>query len=149
MPELKCPRDGAPLTLGKEQNIEVDRCPTCSGAWYDDAELAELEASVTRDDDHLAGTVEYAKRTSEIDCPACGTRMRAFNYRAYNLELDACEDGHGFWLDAGEAARVREVMKERVSGMRRHASAQRAWNKAKGRGDGGVLDNLFGKFRRR
>ena len=44
-------------------------------------------------------------------------RMHAFNYRAYNLELDACTEGHGFWLDAGESERVLEVMKERVAGL--------------------------------
>ena len=147
--ELGCPRDGAALTLGKEQGIEIDRCPTCGGAWYDDDELAALESTVTGDDDHLRGTIDYAKRESEIDCPVCARRMRAFNYRAYNLELDACEDGHGFWLDAGEAARVREVMRERARDMNRGAAAQRAWNKAKGRGGGGVLDNLFGKLRGR
>jgi Zn-finger nucleic acid-binding protein len=71
--------------------------------------------------------------------------MRASNYRAYNLELDACTDEHGFWLDAGEASRVREVMKERVSGLQRAGSAQEAWEKAK-RGGGGVMDNLRGLF---
>ena len=25
--------------------------------------------------------------------------MTRFQYRAYDLEMDFCEDGHGYWLD--------------------------------------------------
>ena len=101
------------------------------------------------DDHHRTGMIDYAKRESELACPECGKPMRAFNYRAYNLEIDACTDEHGFWLDAGESVRVRDIMKERVSGLQRAHSAQKAWNRAKGRGgSGGILDQLRGLFRR-
>lgn len=146
--ELRCPRDGSELVVGREHGIEVDRCAQCAGAWYEDEELAALEATVA-DDEHRLGTIDYAKRESELSCPVCAAPMRAFNYRAYNLELDACPGMHGFWLDAGESARVRDVMKERVRGLRRSHSAQRAWHRAKGRGDTGVIDTLKGLFRRR
>jgi Zn-finger nucleic acid-binding protein len=99
-------------------------------------------------EDQRTGTVEFATRSSDIACPVCGQPMRAFNYRAYNLELDACSEGHGFWLDEGESARVREVMRERVGGLRRAGSAQRSWQRAKGRGGGGVVDQIKGLFRR-
>jgi len=52
--------------------------------------------------------------------------MTTFSYRAYNLELDACDD-HGFWLDAGEEARVREIIAERVRDLARAASAEQSW----------------------
>ena len=133
--------------MGKEHGIEVDRCPQCQGAWYDDEELETLEGTVG-DEDHRVGTVEYAKRPSELACPVCDEAMRAFNYRAYNLELDACSKEHGFWLDAGESVRIRDVMKERVSGLRRAGAAERSWHKAKGGKGGGVLDQLRGLFRR-
>lgn len=142
---LSCPRDGTELTLGKEHDIEVDRCPRCSGAWYDDDELALLETTVA-DEDERRGMIDYAKRESELNCPHCGKRMRAFNYRAYNLELDACTEEHGFWLDEGESARVREIMRDRVGGLRRAGSAERAWHDAK-RGGGGVMGNLRNLFR--
>ena len=144
---LNCPRDATELAQGKEHGIEVDRCPGCQGAWYDYDELEALESTVA-DDDHRTGTIDYAKRESELACPVCSKRMRAFNYRAYNLELDACSEGHGFWLDAGESARVRDVMRERVSGLRRAGSPQRAWARAKGRGGGGVVNQIKGLFRR-
>jgi Zn-finger nucleic acid-binding protein len=144
---LNCPRDATELAQGKEHGIEIDRCPGCQGAWYDYDELEALEATIASDDERT-GTIDYAKRDSELHCPVCQTQMRAFNYRAYNLELDACSEGHGFWLDAGESARVRDVMRERVSGLRRAGSAQKAWQRAKGRGGGGVVDQIKGLFRR-
>src|SRR5262245_17155360 len=146
---LACPRDASELTVGEEFGIEVDRCPTCKGAWYDQAELALLEASVGSNEDQRRGTIDYAARTSDLHCPKCARGMRAFNYRAYNLELDACPEEHGFWLDAGEAERVRIVMQERVSGLERSARAEEAWAEWKRPSSGGVLDRLRGLFRGR
>ena len=145
MPNLKCPRDATDLDMGKEHDIEVDRCHQCGGAWYDDEELALLEATVA-DEDSRRGMIDYAKRTSELKCPVCGTLMRAFNYRAHNLELDACTQAHGFWLDSGEASRVRDVMKERIAGLGRSVTAQAAWDQAKRGKGGGVVDKLKGLF---
>jgi Zn-finger nucleic acid-binding protein len=145
---MYCPRDGATLETEGERGIEVDACPTCRGAWYDYDDLAALESTVA-DDEQRLGTIEYAKHESTLQCPVCDAPMHAFNYRAYNLELDACAEGHGWWLDAGESERVRAVMRERVAGLRRSASAQKAWAKAKGRGSSGVIDQLKDLFRRR
>ena len=140
-----CPRDANELHTETEHGITIDRCHTCHGAWYDYDELAALEATVA-DEEQRLGTVEFAKHQSVLVCPACSQTMHAFNYRAYNLELDACAEGHGFWLDAGESERVRDVMKERVDGLRRAGSAQQAWSRAKGRGGSGVIDQIKGLF---
>jgi Zn-finger nucleic acid-binding protein len=146
---LECPRDSSPLDTGQEYGIEVDRCPTCRGAWYDQAELALLEATVAGEEDHRRGMIDYAKRESELRCPKCSREMRAFNYRAYNLELDACPDEHGFWLDVGEADRVRVVMQERVKGLERSVGAEAGWRSLKRPDSGGVLDQLRKLFRKR
>ena len=55
--------------------------------------------------------------------------MTAFNYRAYNLELDVCDQRHGFWLDEGEAKRVREIVEERVAGLERATKAEGDWDR--------------------
>jgi len=147
---LHCPRDPEHLLeTVHEHGIDVDRCPHCHGAWYENDELAALESTVAGKP-FTVGTIEYAKHESELLCPACGDAMVAFNYRAYNLELDACAKEHGFWLDAGESDRVRDIMRERERGMRRAGVAQRAWARAKGgSSSGGVLDQLRDLFRRR
>jgi Zn-finger nucleic acid-binding protein len=140
---LKCPRDGSELVIEHHRGIEVDHCPTCNGRWLDHHELAQLESTVTMDESALAGTIDYAERPSELACPVCGKPMRAFNYRAYNLELDTCEDEHGFWLDAGEEGRIRDIMEERVRGLERAASAEEAWARFLGRiGRRSVWDDI-------
>jgi hypothetical protein len=81
--------------------------------------------------------------------------MLAFNYRAYNLELDTCREEHGFWLDAGEEGKVKDVIEERIRGLQRSASAEASWGSfldgIRG-GDRGIMSQisrLFGGGRRR
>ena len=126
---MHCPRDQVELLVEHYHGIEVDRCPRCSGRWLDDGELSQLEATVESTEEQRAAMIEYANRESTLPCPKCGNRMRAFNYRAYNLELDVCEQRHGFWLDAGEEGRVREIVEERVEGLGRAAKAEAGWGR--------------------
>ncbi len=150
---MRCPRDGSELVEEHVHGIEVDHCPTCNGRWLAHAELDQLEATKAGEDIRR-GTIQYAQRESDLACPVCGEGMTAFNYRAYGLELDSCRQEHGFWLDAGEDGRVRDIVEERVRGLRRAASAEAAWSNfldgLGGRG-GGVWDSVrsfFGGRRR-
>ncbi len=129
---LKCPRDGGELTIEMHQGIEVDHCPQCNGRWLENDELGHLESKVA-DEEQRSGMIDYAKQPSELLCPTCGKKMMAFNYRAYNLQLDTCEEQHGYWLDADEEGRVRDVMEERVRGLERSATAEEAWGNFLGR----------------
>jgi Zn-finger nucleic acid-binding protein len=133
---MRCPRDDTDLADERMHGIEVDHCPTCNGRWLGHTELDRLEATRASDEDHRRGTIDYAQRESDLDCPVCGECMTAFNYRGYGLELDTCHQEHGFWLDAGEEGRVRDIIDERVRGLRRARSAEAAW--------GDFLDGLRG-----
>ena len=142
---MQCPRCHADLVVEKEYHgIDVDRCPSCEGRWLDHDELDQLEATVPSTSEERRATIKYAERQSELDCPVCAKKMTAFNYRAYNLELEACDE-HGWWLDAGEEARVREIIQERVRGLARAVSAEAAWGRLLGGLKGG---GLFGRRRR-
>ncbi len=141
---MQCPRCHADLVPQQEYHgIVVDRCPSCDGRWLDSDELDQIEATVPSTPQERRATIRYAERRSELRCPVCDKEMTAFNYRAYNLELDICDD-HGFWLDAGEEARVRQIIEERVRGLARAQSAEAAWGKFLGSLKGGG-----GLFRRR
>ena len=144
---MNCPRDGAELAVEHTHGIEVDRCPTCNGRWLDFHELEQLEATTGASEMERRATIEFGEKASELDCPNCGKRMKAFNYRAYELELDTCPEEHGYWLDAGEEGRVRDIINDRVRGLERSASAEAAWGGflrglKGGRGRGG---GLFGR----
>lgn len=124
---MDCPRDHTPLTPEHHQGVEVDRCPQCNGRWLDQHELDEFETRTAPDPNTRRGMVEYAKRKGDLACPVCGKTMVAFNYRANPLELDSCEDQHGFWLDAGEEGRVSDLIEQRVRDLYRAASAEESW----------------------
>lgn len=133
---MQCPRDATDLIEERVHGIEVDHCPTCNGRWLDHHQLDELEATKAGEDERR-GTIRYADRDSELHCPVCDEQMAAFNYRAYDLEIDTCHNEHGFWLDAGEDGRVRDLIDERVRGLKRSDSAEAAW--------GSFLDGLGGR----
>ncbi len=124
---MNCPRCHVALVVEHHEGIEVDRCPQCSGRWLDLHELDELESRKAPDPNWRRGMVTYSKRASELACPKCGKRMMAFNYRANPLELDACEAGDGYWLDAGEETRVGDLIEQRVRDLYRAASAEESW----------------------
>jgi Zn-finger nucleic acid-binding protein len=144
-----CPRDGTPLREEVEHGVKAEHCPRCRGGWYDFGELEALEAKAAPDPADRIGMIEYAKVPSEIACPSCGKQMVAFDYRATSLQLDACPDEHGFWLDAGESQRVVEIMREYVRGLHRSRGATATWNRAREAGfQGGVIDQIRRMFRR-
>ncbi len=124
---MNCPRCNIELKIEQYKGIEVDRCPNCQGMWLDYPELDQLEDTVFNADE-LKGTMVYSPRTSELLCPRCNKPMTAFDYRAYyDLELDFCPEGHGFWLDAGEEKRVLELMQQTRKDLKRKAAAEAEW----------------------
>ena len=126
---MKCPRCDSELVVEHHRSIEVDHCPACNGRWLDHHELDQLESTVPSTPEERRATVRYGERKSDLNCPVCGKRLTAFNYRAYNLELDACDQEHGYWLDAGEEGRVRDIIDERVRGLARATAAEAAWGR--------------------
>lgn len=145
---MLCPRDRTELLAEPQAGIQIDRCPACNGRWLDHHELDLLEAKTAPDPESRKGMIDYARRDSDLDCPVCGKRMVAFNYRANPLELDMCDDEHGFWLDAGEEGRVSDLIDERVRALDRAASAEQAWGDfLKNVGGGG--DGWRNRFRGR
>ena len=142
---MQCPRDGGELVVERMHGIEVDHCPSCNGRWLDHHELDQLESTTRTSDEQRRGTIAFSKRDSELTCPRCDERMAAFDYRAYNLELDACPQEHGFWLDAGEDGHVRDIIDEHIRNLRRSASAEVAWGDflgSLGGRDGGAWSGL-------
>ena len=147
---MLCPHDGTLLLEERMHGIEVDHCPTCNGRWLDHHELDQLEATRASDEGQRRGMVDYARRESAIFCPRCREPMVAFNYRAYNLELDTCPNEHGFWLDAGEEGRVRDIIDDRVRGLDRSVKAEQAWaDFLDGVGSGGMWSSVRRLFGRR
>ncbi len=142
---MRCPHCQVDLIVEHHRGIEVDHCLSCNGRWLDHHEIETLE-DAAYDDERPKGTRVYALRQGELGCPACGKAMKAFNYRAHNLEIDFCEDEHGFWLDAGEEGRLTDIMEQRIRDLDRSASAEDAWGHfLAGLGKPSFLNRIFGR----
>jgi len=125
---MNCPKCGAQLVNKYYKGmIEVDSCPVCRGMWLDFSELDKLE-DVVFDDDARKGSLAHFQTKTHYPCPRCGAALDEFQYRLYDLRLDTCaENGHGFWLDAGEDERVINLMRQRAADIERKLDAEAAW----------------------
>ena len=124
---MKCPKCGATLVKKSYKGMmEVDCCPNCRGMWLDFDELDRLE-DVVFDDDLHKGSLIHRETETEYVCPHCESKLQEFQYRLYDLKLDTCQNGHGFWLDAGEDVRVMGIMAIRATEIQRKVDAESEW----------------------
>ncbi len=130
-----CPRCRKTLTavllqVDAEQ-VEIDRCSTCHGLFFDPSELdSVLDGIETR-----AGIVDHRQLLTLIEeetpagdfevtyvpCPDCGDLMhrRKFGQQS-GVITDSCRN-HGLWLDGGE---LRRLIRWTQAGGRRHDDVQ-------------------------
>jgi Zn-finger nucleic acid-binding protein len=124
---VNCIRCASVLTREKVHGVEVDACPEKHGMWLDVLELDKIEDRGF-DEDHLKGSLVFRQITVNERCPHCREQLERFQYRLNDLYLDFCPQEHGYWLDAGEDARVIELMDEREADMDRKADAEDEWH---------------------
>ena len=96
------------LTTATVRGIEVDRCKTCDGVWFDKEELtAVLELDQT-----VRGGLQSHKEDAALDqtrgqCPRDSSDLfRMYSAQENSVVLDVCPTCSGIWLDAGELARL-------------------------------------------
>jgi Zn-finger nucleic acid-binding protein len=130
---LICPLDGTELQPSTQDGIACHSCPRCAGEWLLLEAFEALEATAANGN-ALAGTIEYAKHPAGLKCPSCGKELTGFDFRGQNLALDACDDEHGFWLDAGEARTVKQLMRQRQNDLAHALGAESVWNRDRSAG---------------
>ena len=134
MKTLTCPIDDSALADSKLAGQPSKKCPKCDGSWISLEELESLEDKHFSAD-MVKGQRRYGEQAVGHVCPHCDGHMTRFRYRGYNLELEACPADAGFWLDQGEDALIKEVMKKRMANLSRSGSAQMDWDRfRRGRG---------------
>jgi len=85
--------------------IEVDRCTSCHGLWFDMREpehLKDLPGSEVIDygDAEVGEAMSHIQR---IQCPVCHTPMiRMVDNRQPHLHYESCHVCYGVFFDAGE-----------------------------------------------
>lgn len=121
---MKCPDCNAELAQKRRDGVDMDVCPSCQGMWLTRQELVQLEDEVFDFGDDEKGSLMLGCEPSARKCPQCEKSMKTFQYRLYDLELDFCEDQHGYWLDADEDKRVLEIMKKEEKNLGRKVLAE-------------------------
>ena len=99
------------------EGIEVDRCKTCQGIWFDAGEsdvLRDKDAAATIDTgDPLTG-----RQTNEIDhyrCPRCdGGMLRRVDPMQPHIQYEECTSCRGSFFDAGEFS---DLSKDSISAL--------------------------------
>jgi Zn-finger nucleic acid-binding protein len=145
---MKCPNCNTDLVQTKRSGVDVEYCQSCKGMWLSCQELEQLEDEAFDFGDEEKGSLIFSSTAATRKCPQCGKLMRRFQYRLYDLEMDFCEDGHGYWLDEGEDKRVLELMKKEEAGLERKVLAEDRWaSHLQHLRSGSFLDKVRGLFR--
>jgi Zn-finger nucleic acid-binding protein len=106
---MKCPKCGTEtLKPFSVQEIDVERCSSCAGTWFDARELTRLLAEDAR---HIAalsrGSVREQVEGKKGFCPRDGSELiRVYSSIDRTVVLDACAECRGIWLDGGEFAKL-------------------------------------------
>jgi len=124
---MKCPDCKTDLTPVKQTGVDMELCPACKGMWLTRQELNQLENEVFDFGDAEKGSLMLGSSADTRPCPECARPMNRFDYRFYDLEMDFCAEGHGFWLEAGEDARVLKLMKKEETDRERKVLAEDKW----------------------
>ena len=145
---MNCPKCKTALEIQTRHKVKVECCPSCKGMWFAPQELKTLEDEAFRHDEHAKGTLVFSATETELQCPECADRLKRFNYRLYDLEVELCQHGHGYWLDDGEDSRVLELMKKEEAGIDRSFTAEQKWTGlVKHLHSGSFLDRVRDLFR--
>ncbi|MFH1652404.1 MAG: zf-TFIIB domain-containing protein [Chloroflexota bacterium] len=102
-----CPRCKQDMIVVEHQQIELDHCPNCKGAWFDAGELGLLlECSRMESPDLAIRNVVNlpATETSHkpLKCPICHRGMKEVGIGSPAINIDVCLGEDGLWFDGGE-----------------------------------------------
>jgi Zn-finger nucleic acid-binding protein len=118
---MDCPKCVGKLEHKSAENVELDVCFVCEGIWLDTGELEKVIEADSKDfkfislgREELDGK-EISDYKAELDekegiCPRCGNGIKLLRKeyqgkRAVNV--DACPECKGIWLDGGEIKELR------------------------------------------
>lgn len=98
----KCRSDMAPVTY---EGVEVDRCGSCHGLWFDAGEAAALagKQAALAIDVGDASTGKVLNTVDDYRCPRCGGMMaRRVDPQQRHIWYESCTGCDGSFFDAGE-----------------------------------------------
>ena len=109
---MNCPKCESEMEKVSIHEIELDRCNSCNGIWFDEYELADfkrIEGSESVDiGDSSVGKEQ--NKNDLINCPKCSTRMiRMVDAKQSHIWFEHCGSCFGYFFDAGELRDLKEA----------------------------------------
>ena len=108
---MDCPKcDGAQLQhlsipLKDSSKIDLDRCDSCGGTWFDPGELDKYLKGRATDAPSagLSSIIGAAQNDKAGKCPRCSLPLaRGAAPGNANIHVDTCGKCNGVWFDGGE-----------------------------------------------
>jgi Zn-finger nucleic acid-binding protein len=102
---LNCPKCRHDMEAIEVDGVEVDRCLSCQGLWFDAGELDWLAQPEVAEviDTGQADAGHAMNALTEIDCPRCGRPMKhVADEHKPDIRYEVCLGCEGAFLDAGE-----------------------------------------------
>jgi Zn-finger nucleic acid-binding protein len=93
------------MELLEIDGIEIDRCSSCHGLWFDPGELEKLRDRKTAAAIDIGDPAVGRERNAMegYRCPRCGGRMTGVtDPKQRHIWYEQCEACHGSYFDAGE-----------------------------------------------
>ena len=102
---MRCPKCRSDMDKVQLDGVEIDRCSSCHGLWFDAGEMEKLKDRKTAAAIDI-GDPEKGKAHNDIDryrCPRCGGNMvRMSDPQQRHIWFEKCGSCHGSYFDAGE-----------------------------------------------
>jgi Zn-finger nucleic acid-binding protein len=108
---MLCPKCKSPFAKVHFEGIQVDRCVSCHGIWFDVLELQDLLKKKGSEALDIGDKGNWDK-TSQIEdyaCPKDGSRMiKMVDARQNHVWYESCGVCYGIFLDATEFSELKD-----------------------------------------
>jgi uncharacterized protein len=108
---MNCPKCTSAMSTVSVGSVDVDRCTSCGGMWFDALEDKELKnaKSAKSVDTGNPKTGKAHNPKGKISCPKCKTRtIRMVDREQPHIWFESCPVCYGKFFDAGEFKDVAE-----------------------------------------
>ena len=106
---MKCPKCQGELAQVEHQGVEIDRCSTCNGLWFDAFEHEELKSLSGSEAIDSVAPSSASPGTVTGNCPKCSVKMISMVVIGQpHISYESCGVCHGVFFDAGEFRDFRE-----------------------------------------
>ena len=124
---MTCPKCQGKMEAVEFQGVQIDRCSSCGGLWFDLLEHEDLKQLQGSEEIDVGGELKLPSHDPErhVLCPREGARMVPMvDISQPHIWFESCPVCHGAYFDAGEFKDLKNVTF--IERMRRRGRARPA-----------------------